>query len=679
MQALIEYVKNTFPDKQLKLRARMTVNSICSVRLDGSTLESLIMTVSPPPGDPHETLPHRMDAAGTLQPVRAPKGHFRCCICVLCEACAELACARKPREKKKKGSAGTRPAIGGVASVSCPVDGPPAREPASVNVQNVAHEDGQSTVSAPATPGAHDLPDEAVLLLPLVTLAKESPNQQDLLVCFMAEHMVGVPGYCIERGRIHLDLREALLHIERVAEERASQSVTNFIVDFQKKGRSGSLHRITDGKPRVLVPFDVVLDMILRKDNVAAKAIHQRMIQNVTCELSVSWNRGLGNTKAYYIGVRRRVPPALVASSSSSPAPKRQIPPVPIFFPDVVSLPDVDAPLASSTTTGGVGEIGAHGGVGENGREEAPPDYEPTSAFVQRAEQKAPQSAAPLAGAHGGVGENGREEAPPNYEPANACVQRAEQKAPRSAASGSTSSTTKSSGKRPRTGPAVNLARKKGRCRTGGAAAQDRQKEAPPVDDKPATIATRRELLDPVLNMDLMSINEEYFRGCRVTQDGMISIYDAISRFCGCDRIIAGTKYREGVPLKGEKKLIKFPGAGQKRTPVANLRNLLLLLSQLETTTPSSSDPATIAIQRETTAPSASEPGDSEAENSTSPSAQNGQKEGPPIDEPASGCVEHLAVEEVAAPGVDEVSRGSDSGDKQVPSTRHAKSRHATA
>ena len=639
MQALIEYVKNTFPDKQLKLRARMTVNSICSVRLDGSTLESLIMTVSPPPGDPHETLPHRMDAAGTLQPVRAPKGHFRCCICVLCEACAELACARKPREKKKKGSAGTRPAIGGVASVSCPVDGPPAREPASVNVQNVAHEDGQSTVSAPATPGAHDLPDEAVLLLPLVTLAKESPNQQDLLVCFMAEHMVGVPGYCIERGRIHLDLREALLHIERVAEEQASQSVTNFIVDFQKKGRSGSLHRITDGKPRVLVPFDVVLDMILRKDNVAAKAIHQRMIQNVTCELSVSWNRGLGNTKAYYIGVRRRVPPALVASSSSSPAPKRQIPPVPIFFPDGVSLPDVDAPLASSTTTGGVGEIGAHGGVGENGREEAPPDYEPTSAFVQRAEQKAP----------------------------------------RSAASGSTSSTTKSIGKRPRTGPAVNLAGKKGRCRTGGAAAQDRRREAPPVDDKPATIATRRELLlDPVLNMDLMSINEEYFRGCRVTQDGMISIYDAISRFCGCDRIIAGTKYREGVPLKGEKKLIKFPGAGQKRTPVANLHNLLLLLSQLETTTPSSSDPATIAIQRETTAPSASEPGDSEAENSTSPSAQNGQKEGPPIDEPARGCVEHLAVEEVAAPGVDEVSRGSDSGEKQVPSTRHAKTRHST-
>ena len=56
---------------------------------------------------------------------------------------------------------------------------------------------------------------------------------------------------------------------------------------------------------------------------------------------------------------------------------------------------------------------------------------------------------------------------------------------------------------------------------------------------------------------------------------------------------------------------------------------------------------------------SASEPGDSVVENSTRPSAQNGQEEGSAAFEPARGRVDRLAVEDVAAPGVDEVAGGS--------------------
>jgi hypothetical protein len=87
-------------------------------------------------------------------------------------------------------------------------------------------------------------------------------------------------------------------------------------------------------------------------------------------------------------------------------------------------------------------------------------------------------------------------------------------------------------------------------------------------------------------SLDIMNLATDHFRGCRITNDGRISVIDAIALFDGCSANTAWHKYDALISKPGLEELgllgsHKFPGAGQRATPVAMFFQLLELLPQL--------------------------------------------------------------------------------------------------
>jgi hypothetical protein len=92
--------------------------------------------------------------------------------------------------------------------------------------------------------------------------------------------------------------------------------------------------------------------------------------------------------------------------------------------------------------------------------------------------------------------------------------------------------------------------------------------------------------MHPVQDMRMFNSTEEDFRGCRWTSGGEISLIDGIAQVFGCSKKEARTKlarFMEASPEVNTKRvnLWKFPGAGQRDTPVGPFHEFLELCSQL--------------------------------------------------------------------------------------------------
>lgn len=76
------------------------------------------------------------------------------------------------------------------------------------------------------------------------------------------------------------------------------------------------------------------------------------------------------------------------------------------------------------------------------------------------------------------------------------------------------------------------------------AATEDAEVNTQLGDPDPMTVDTE----NAVLSLPLMQLSEESFRGCRITPNNEISVYDAIAKFTGCSDDTARRKFR----LQGE-------------------------------------------------------------------------------------------------------------------------------
>jgi hypothetical protein len=104
---------------------------------------------------------------------------------------------------------------------------------------------------------------------------------------------------------------------------------------------------------------------------------------------------------------------------------------------------------------------------------------------------------------------------------------------------------------------------------------------------------------DPVLDKELMNINADCFKECRITPDGRISVIDAISMFREISNIAASECWREiqkrvnpdhfGNTFSGGKSpdhsghtgKFRFEGFNQRTTQVRTFKDMLQILSQL--------------------------------------------------------------------------------------------------
>jgi hypothetical protein len=96
-------------------------------------------------------------------------------------------------------------------------------------------------------------------------------------------------------------------------------------------------------------------------------------------------------------------------------------------------------------------------------------------------------------------------------------------------------------------------------------------------------IVETKEEKNPVKKLKLMNLTKDDFKGCRVTPDGMFSVYDVISKFKGCNTNDS-TKYYKRIEVTTnctDLKKYKFSGRGQRNTPIAPFNVLLQILSQL--------------------------------------------------------------------------------------------------
>ena len=92
---------------------------------------------------------------------------------------------------------------------------------------------------------------------------------------------------------------------------------------------------------------------------------------------------------------------------------------------------------------------------------------------------------------------------------------------------------------------------------------------------------------NPVMDMSLMNLTEKDFEGCRITANNEFSVIDAIAKFRGVDSKHAQKIFTrffsddQTVDTSNFIKKWKFPGQGQRPTPVCKFKDLLLILSQL--------------------------------------------------------------------------------------------------
>jgi hypothetical protein len=89
---------------------------------------------------------------------------------------------------------------------------------------------------------------------------------------------------------------------------------------------------------------------------------------------------------------------------------------------------------------------------------------------------------------------------------------------------------------------------------------------------------------NPVEAMCMFNSTEEDFRECRWTADGEISYIDGVAHVFGCSKKEAHQKlarHMRGNPEVTRAKLWKFPGAGQRDTPIGPFHEFLELCSQL--------------------------------------------------------------------------------------------------
>lgn len=108
-------------------------------------------------------------------------------------------------------------------------------------------------------------------------------------------------------------------------------------------------------------------------------------------------------------------------------------------------------------------------------------------------------------------------------------------------------------------------------------------------EEEPATavVATNEK---PVLDLDILNMSVNSFKGCRITPTGLISVIDAIMLVKGCKRK-RSQKFWQGIMKKSESSdsfallplqlRFQFTGERQNPTPVAKLTNLIKILSHL--------------------------------------------------------------------------------------------------
>ena len=103
------------------------------------------------------------------------------------------------------------------------------------------------------------------------------------------------------------------------------------------------------------------------------------------------------------------------------------------------------------------------------------------------------------------------------------------------------------------------------------------------VPSSPNTIRMERQSPTRVSNRELINIREEDFDGCRITQDGKISIIDSIRRFFNCDRRTAAqklTRHMKSTNCSSQHEMHKFPG-NSNPTPVAKFEDIIGIMSKL--------------------------------------------------------------------------------------------------
>jgi hypothetical protein len=92
-----------------------------------------------------------------------------------------------------------------------------------------------------------------------------------------------------------------------------------------------------------------------------------------------------------------------------------------------------------------------------------------------------------------------------------------------------------------------------------------------------------KESSNPVQKLNIMNLTQDDFKGVRMTQDGLFSVYDAIAKFKECSTKRAQESFSniEVSEKLRNVSLHKFQGRGQKPTPVCTFTELLQIFSQL--------------------------------------------------------------------------------------------------
>lgn len=103
------------------------------------------------------------------------------------------------------------------------------------------------------------------------------------------------------------------------------------------------------------------------------------------------------------------------------------------------------------------------------------------------------------------------------------------------------------------------------------------------VDDVNIQNSTNNVDSNPVKELNIMNINEDMFKDCRITPTNEISVVDAIATFRGVDKEKSKKSLHEltVVGKIGPLPKFQFPGERQRPTPVAPFQMLLQILSQL--------------------------------------------------------------------------------------------------
>ena len=100
------------------------------------------------------------------------------------------------------------------------------------------------------------------------------------------------------------------------------------------------------------------------------------------------------------------------------------------------------------------------------------------------------------------------------------------------------------------------------------------------VNNSRHPVTTIQEEKNPVKKLNLMNLTPEDFKDCRVTPDGMFSVYDVVSKFKKCS-LPDARQFVARLEVVTNCNYFQFNGRGQRETPVAPFNQLLQILSQL--------------------------------------------------------------------------------------------------